>query len=233
MSDVIPMRDRPADLGGCEKRHCHSRRRDQKAVNPDGSVKVCHRPAGWGTDHVGIGTCKNHLGASRNHQTAADRKAVARVISTYGDPIDIDPGTALLEEVRRTAGHVAWLGRVIGDMDPVSLTWGRAETLERVEGDEAGPVLAEIRSKASVPTILAMYQTERAHLVRVSKAALDAGVSQRLLDVFTEVGTTYVAMFERVMEALDLTAAQAAMVPELMTRELRMIAGEVVRQDEE
>jgi hypothetical protein len=32
---------------------------------------TCRRPAGWGTDHVGVGRCKLHGGSTRNQRTKA------------------------------------------------------------------------------------------------------------------------------------------------------------------
>jgi hypothetical protein len=216
------------DLQGCEKgdRHCHSRKRGERAVLPNGKVKVCHRPAGWGTDHAGTGTCRSHLGTARNHNTHAEADQVSMILSKYGEMRDIDPGSALLEEVRRTAGIVAWWERVVQGLDPETLTWGVSETTEE-PGAAGESVIKEIRKRASPATALLQYQTERKHLVLVCKAALDAGISQRLIDVFTDVGQTFVSLFERVMEGLDLSAAQAMKVPELMTRELAGLAGDM------
>ena len=73
--------------------------------------------------------------------------------STYGKPLDVDPSTALLMEVHRSAGHVAWLN------DAVS-------TQPDVRTHEA-QVLVEL------------YRREREHLVRVCRGALDVGVAER------------------------------------------------------
>lgn len=76
------------------------------------SGKACGLPAGHGTDHVGVGRCSRHGGATKTHVVAARREQAVRAVATYGLPREIDPHAALLEELHRTAGHVAWLGQI-------------------------------------------------------------------------------------------------------------------------
>jgi hypothetical protein len=35
---------------------------------------------------------------------------------TFGSRLEVEPHVALIEEVRRTAGHVAWVNEVVGDL---------------------------------------------------------------------------------------------------------------------
>src|SRR5215218_1931055 len=84
------------------------------ALKRDGTR--CRKPAGAGTSHPKIGACKYHGGASPNHQIAAERKMAEARMRTYGSPIDVEPHVALIEEVRRTAGHVAWLNEVVSEL---------------------------------------------------------------------------------------------------------------------
>ena len=218
------------DLEGCEMgdRHCHGRRRGPDRLTDEGKQKVCHNWAGAGTTHKRIGHCKRHGGGTKEAQINADRIKVAAVLVTYGGPIDIDPAQALLTEVRRTAGHVEWLGRVLAAMPPEDLTWGRYEVVDKPAGTPAPDgsvalVAEEIKSRAGANMVLQLYQAERKHLVMVAKAAIEAGASQRMVDMFTEVGAAYVNMIERVLDGLDLTEAQAARVPTLITGELEQI----------
>jgi hypothetical protein len=77
----------------------------------------CQRPAGWGTDHVGYGRCRLHGGTTPNHVRAAQRQQAAETVASLGLRRDVDPNTAWLEEVHRAAGHVAWLGEVVGGLE--------------------------------------------------------------------------------------------------------------------
>src|SRR5260221_239026 len=110
----------PTDLEGCTKgaRHCHGRRRSGERLTEAGAVKVCHNPAGWKTTHPGFGRCKFHGGSAPSGIKAAERSMVAETLVTYGGPIDIDPAQALLTEVRRPAGHVEWLRRILAAPPP-------------------------------------------------------------------------------------------------------------------
>jgi hypothetical protein len=225
MSDPLPI-----DLEGCERGdyHCHGRRRGPDRLTPEGNQRVCHVRAGRGTNHLGIGVCKNHGGATRFQQTRADRIKVAASLATYGGPVDIDPAQALLTEVRRTAGHVEWLGRVLAAMPAEALTWGRYEVVDKPAAVPApdgsvAMVAEEIKSRAGANMVLQLYQQERKHLVLVAKAAIDAGASQRMVDMFTSVGAAYINMIERILDGLDLSEAQAARVPTLITGELEQI----------
>jgi len=218
------------DLEGCERGdyHCHGRRRGLDRLTDQGKQRVCHVRAGRGTTHLGIGHCKNHGGGTKEAQINADRIKVAAVVATYGGPIDIDPAQALLTEVRRTAGHVEWLGKVLAAMPPEDLTWGRYEVVDKPASTPApdgsvAMVAEEIKSRAGANMLLQLYQAERKHLVMVAKAAIEAGASQRMVDMFTEVGAAYVNMIERVLDGLDLTEVQAARVPTLITGELEQI----------
>jgi hypothetical protein len=84
-------------------------------------------------------------------------------------------------------------------------------------------VAEEIKRRAGAHMIVQLYQQERKHLVMVAKAAIDAGASQRMVDMFTEVGTAYISMIERVLDGLDLTPIQVARVPMLLTGELEQM----------
>lgn len=218
----------PTDLEGCAKgdRHCHGKRRGPEKLTPEGRHRLCHLPAGHGTDHPGFGTCKRHGGSTRQSRLAAERQAVSGLLATYGEPIDVDPAQALLSEVQRTAGHVEWLGRILAALPPEELTFGRAEVVSRPapSGDGSVYMVAEeIKARAGAHQIVQLYQAERKHLVFVSKAAIDAGASMRMVEMFTEVGAAYVSMIERVLDALELSPAQAARVPQLLTGELEQI----------
>lgn len=158
----------------------------------------CTRPKGWGTDHAGRGKCKLHGGSTPTHRRAAQQEAAAEAVATYGLPREVDPLQALLEEVYRTAGHVAWLERVIRGLDADTLVEGVTRTSRTTElgsddedaPDEAanGPANAteRVEHAAAVSVWVRLYQSERAHLTKVAKAAVDAGIEERLVHLAEE-----------------------------------------------
>jgi hypothetical protein len=219
----------PTDLEGCTKgaKHCHGRRRGPERLTPEGRHRLCHRPAGWRTSHPGFGTCTLHAGGTKQAEKHAARLETAEVMATYGGPVDIDPAKALLDEVQRTAGHVEWLGRVLAALPPEEITFGRYEEIRKPSPDADGTVsmvAEEIKSRAGAHMIVQLYQQERKHLVMVSRAAIEAGASQRMVDMFTTVGQAYVNMIERILDRLDLSPEQAAQVPTLIMGELEQIS---------
>jgi len=78
-------------------RHCNAKRKQGPGL--------CRKPAGWGTGHVGIGACRNHGGATRNHQTSAFNEQARRELARLDVPAVADP----LTELKKLAGQVvAW-----------------------------------------------------------------------------------------------------------------------------
>jgi hypothetical protein len=145
--------------------------------------------------------------------------------------VDVEPLQALLDEVHRSAGHVAWLGTAIANLDSDELTWGLAE--ENVQPDiwleDGQRVLSQIseKYKAGAAVLIQMYMAERKQLVSVSKEAIAAGASERMVslyeNVYAEVGNEFVDLIGRVLERLDLTPAQRAEVPNAVVTELRIL----------
>ncbi len=231
--DISPFDDNAPDLEGCtDNRHCHRKRsaRQETALAPSGKLRACHRPKGWGTNHPGSGACKLHGGGTPNGQKAAQLEAAKRAVQTLGAPVDIGPGDALLQEVQRTAGHVAWLGRVIAGLEADDLVWGMAE--EIVEPDitnkDGDVITTQVTGKyrADYSVWYKLYHQERRHLANVCKMALDAGVNERLVNMYEQVGDTFVTMLEGVLDRLNLTPDQRKQVPAAVVTELSAITGE-------
>jgi hypothetical protein len=133
---------------------------------------ICHKPAGWGTPYR-HGRCKLHGGASPTHVKAAQRREAALAVVTLGLTRDVDPHEALLEEVHRAAGHVAWLGEVVAQLDKNQMIHGITRTVQLPDGTRT------VEARAAVSLWVKLYQEERRDLVRVSKLAIDAGVPGR------------------------------------------------------
>jgi hypothetical protein len=183
---------------------------------------TCALPAGWGTDHVGFGACKLHGGKTPNHRAAARMEMARQAVVTYGLPREVAPDVALLEEVHRTAGHVAWLGQKVAALDPEEITWGVAEEVDRGSGEFTGVDRTE---KAAVNVWVQLYQQERKHLTDVCKAALAAGIAERQVRLAEQQGALLAGVIGRVLDALGLTPAQRELVAVVVPRELRAVAG--------
>lgn len=71
-------------------RLCGARKRD-------GSGDTCKRPAGWGTEHVGFGTCKLHGGSTPASSKHAERERQAWQQFLVDE---IDPSLKVIRQLR-------------------------------------------------------------------------------------------------------------------------------------
>lgn len=166
--------------------------------------------------------------AKRRLEEEAARKALA----TLGLPVEVSPSEALLEEVHRTAGHVAWLGRKVQELDETTLTWDttKVETLttgDPDQGDDKGRGPASRTTQtAAVSVWYQLYAQERAHLVKVSEAALKAGVEERRVRLAEQQGQLVGGLVQRVLGALFDRLVREGIEPD----RLRQVWGEAVRE---
>ncbi|MFG1826735.1 hypothetical protein ACGFIJ_30005 [Microbispora bryophytorum] len=113
--------------------------------------------------------------------------------------MEIEPAVALLEEVRRTAGHVAWLGAKVAEMDEDDLVWGVTEEVEKSSGEFPGTDT----TKAAKPNVwLQLYRDERKHLVDVSAAAVRAGVDAAIVKLTQQQGVLLAEVIRRTADGL-------------------------------
>lgn len=186
-----------------------------KLLKRDGT---CTQPAGWGTPHPGTGRCKLHGGSTPTHVASAIAARMRQDTATYGQPRDIAPAAALLDEVRHSAGHVEWLRGKVAELQPEALTWGTAEIAHKTATEFSGTDTTE---RAALSTWLEAYHRERRYLLDVAKAALSAGVEERLVSIAEAQGIAVVAVLNRVFDRLGLTAEQRQLAAVAVPEELR------------
>lgn len=97
----------------------------------------------------------------------------------YGKPTsDTDPAEVLLTEIRRTAGHIEWLGENLANSDPEMFVKGlwlkqrqsgyvKDEEIDTSDLSQAGAMWHDL------------YLTERRHLATICRTALAAGIEER------------------------------------------------------
>lgn len=117
-----------------------------------GGAGECRMPAGEGTKHTGFGPCRIH-GLAKEHRAWELALDVAR-------ELNVSPWEALLKSVRLSAGRVEWIDAQL------------REATRKNDGEEHAP---EIRMW------LKESREERRHMAQVAKAAIDAGVAERLV----------------------------------------------------
>ncbi|GAA3399390.1 HGGxSTG domain-containing protein [Pseudarthrobacter polychromogenes] len=160
--------------------------------------------------------------AERRLATAAAQKQMETAVRTLGLPIDIDPGKALLDEIHWTAGHVAWLREKVQELQNDDLVWGRTQTDQGVGPQGVVDVTTE---KAGPSVWYELYMKERDHLAKVCSLALRAGIEERKVKLAESQGALVADAIRRILNALGLSLEQQRLVPEIVPRELRALAG--------
>lgn len=165
----------------------------------------CQHPAGYGTEHIGYGTCKWHGGNSPSHKVKAQRQMVADSARTLGLPIDVDPVQAIVAELARGYGAIQWLQDQVGQIDPATLhePWPRA--------------------------MLRQLNEERDRNTRVATEAIRLGLEARSVTVAERQGSLMADMVRVALGApeLGLSAAQQKLALSLIARQMLRPAGDV------
>lgn len=139
----------------------------------------------------------------------------------FGLPLDISPTDALLEEVRWTAGHVAWLRARVQELEQKALIWGRTKTDHISASEFPGTNTHE----QAVPNVwLELYTRERKHLLDVCKAAISAGIEERRVKLAESQGALLASVIRAVLDDLGLTPEQMELAAESVPRNLRTVA---------
>lgn len=163
----------------------------------------CTKAAGWGTDHVGYGACKLHGGSTPKHQRAVQKVMAGEAVEMYGLPVDVAPMEALLDELQRTAGHVAWLGSVVQALE--------AGEVVGVVGEEGLDVrTGTTHHPEGAPSVwLKLYQAERKHLTDVAATCIKCGIAERQVRVAEQQGQMLAQVIQAILKDLKVPAAKA------------------------
>ncbi len=190
-------------------------------VFDDAGNELCTRPAGWGTPHPGFGRCKLHGGNTPDHVANGQREMARQAVASFGLPRQVGPRDALLEEVYRTAGAVDWLQRQVQALQSEEVIWGRAEEVVKDSGEFPG---TDTTNRAAVHVWVQLWQQERAHLVRVSKEAISAGIEERRVRLAEQQGAMLASVIKAILGDLDLSPDQQAKVATVVPFRLREVA---------
>lgn len=186
------------------------------AVRCAGRSKQTGEPCGrWVTPPATV--CRWHGGNAGQVKAAVERRrqegqAKAAVV-TFGLPREIDPQTALLEEVHRTAGHVAYLGQVVAELEQSELT-----QLDAGERFERPAVWVE------------MYERERTHLVKVAATCISAGIAERQVRLAEDQGRQLAGVLRDVLADVFGLLGEAGVSVDVLVRVQREAVPGVVRR---
>lgn len=122
-----------------------------------------------------------------------------------------------------------------GAKNPVSLDDAVDEFMEALPDEDPDspwhlPPLMQVHDRTGMSNFtdlrewLFLYREERSHLARVAKLTLDAGVAARLVAIAEDQGRMLASAIRAVLNALDLSAEQAARIPVIVPPILRAVA---------
>jgi len=159
--------------------------------------KPCGLTAGARTDHKGFGLCALHGGSSPGGRKQAQRMMAAAASSAFGLPIDVSPEDALTQELSRCAGAVHYLAQHLQTIDPAE------------------------RLKAPHVAFVDLYDRERDRLVRVAKAAIDAGIAERQVAAIERTAEAFAVVLRAVLG--DLGVLDDPRAPTVVQRHLALL----------
>lgn len=184
---------------------------------------TCTRPAGWGTPHAGVGRCKLHGGSTPSHIAAA-KTALARAdVKRLGLPRTVEPQAALLEELHRSAGAVAWLDVVVQELGLEEITWGQVKaSSDGVTSYEAG-----------VNVWVRLWTEQRRHYTEVARACVSAGIAEQRIQLEQDKARMVAVAVGEGLDAIGADAGQREVFTRAMLARMRLVdagtpvAGEV------
>ena len=191
----------------------------------------CKRAAGFGTSHVGVGTCKSHGGSTPTHELAGAVILARREMAVMGQPLDIEPGEALLQCIRIAAGEVQYAGDRIGMLDESEAIVQVGSTKTRPlsygkEGESPDETVDEITT-SNVYELNIWIKVRREaldRLVNYSAIALKAGVEERKVKLAEQTGALIAQAIRGVLAELGI--ADRPEVPSVVRRQLALVAGQ-------
>lgn len=194
------------------------------ATSKQSGVRCKRRPIRGGT------VCAMHGGKTPAVAAKAEQRLLARqalvAAEAFGLPREVDPHSALLEELHRCAGAVQWLGAIVADLETKDVVWGRVKETHGTQlekGAENGTTYA-----AQTNAFVRLWQDERDRLAKVAKTCVDVGIEERRVRLAESAGQQLAAVIRSVLDQLLLTDEQRSLALQVVPNELRRLAGDVV-----
>lgn len=160
----------------------------------NGKKRRCLKYRGEHTFHFGYGRCKKH--------SDVEEEKVWAAVYDVAKMQDVTPWDALIDSVKLAAGRVAWVDQ---------------------ELDRRVRVLDGAEDSSEVRRWLEESRRERTLLARMAKAAIDAGVTERMVRQVELEGALVAEALIAGLDALDLTADQRMMA---LTHAQRKLLGD-------
>lgn len=152
-----------------KRQYCEAQKKEHRGGG------TCKARAGQGTDHLGYGFCKNHGGNTPAGKTHVREAQATDAALKWGIPREVDPHTALIEELHRTAGLVTFYGYMAEQL-----------ATDDLHGPVGGGQWSIPKHEAHI--WVRLHQEERDRYARIAKTCVDVGIEERQIRLAEEQG---------------------------------------------
>ena len=155
----------------------------------------------------GSTVCPSHGGRAPQVKAAAKRRLtterIQKQLRRLGEPITVDPITAILDRIHAKAAEVAWYRQQIDQLTTDrDLVWGTTKT--KGTSNALGGS-NEVIEEATINLWLRLYHDAENQLVQFAKIALDAGVDERRVKLEERAATQLVTFANMIADRLGIT----------------------------
>lgn len=167
---------------------------------------------------------KRGVTSANTRKQAVEKIRQSARFGNFPIPDDMGPADVLLDEMKRSAGFVYWIETKMADWSDDLI-----ELSELHEGEKSMTV-----APSNDALWLAVWQNERAHLAKVAKLCIDAGINERQIQLAEKQAEMMFGLINEAFTQLGLSAEQQKLVPKIMPALIRRVAipGEVVGGDQ-
>lgn len=178
-----------------------------KTRQPESSGS-CQRPAGWGTDHAGIGHCRLHGGNTKAQRTQADRIRADREVRAVLAELDVAPIEDPLSALMQLGGQVlAW------QQATAMLVNGLGERVRYEGGTGAEQLRAEVQ----------LYERSMDRAEKVLSSIARLNIEERLAQISEAQADRVLAAIDAALAAAGLAGADATKARQVAARHLRAV----------
>lgn len=155
----------------------------------------CEQPAGWGTDHPGIGVCRFHGGAMQSHNVHADAiranwvQDEARVLLHRENLVPVDDP---LRELQMLAAEVTRIKTILAD---------KVEEL-------SGWSYSDLTQTEQVRAVVMAYERALDRCNTVLSGMVRLGIEERLARVSQAQAAILIRVVEAVLESREMALPQ-------------------------
>lgn len=195
---------------------------------------TCTQPAGWGTDHVGVGRCKLHGGRTSSHSKSAARLVLANTVAELAEdlrpsvegvhPLDVQLGAVEGAHLMRLVYErlVAQLAPQPGDLAAGDAPEHGVEVREALYGRDH---LGDLRTHPLVDALERWTRTAG----DLSSKALAAGIDERRVRLAESQGRLVADVVVGVVGDIEAAARELVAEGALRPEGYRRLVEETIR----